>query len=96
MSIIPRTPPQKRQRASESDYESEITLDVYDQFTNKYLGMNAIDRSNIVEVITDYIDHPIYRYLLLTMTIDNVHYIMGYLRSQSSPTMHFILNRMLQ
>jgi hypothetical protein len=86
MFIIPRTP-LKRQR--------ENVVDIYDQFTNKYLTTDTHNKSILIEVITDYVDHPIYTYLFTTMNEDNVHHIMGYLRSQQSVKMNFILNHLL-
>ncbi len=89
MFIIPRTP-LKRLREPVI-----ITPDIYDQFTKTYLETDTINRSILVEVITDYISNPIYEYLFETMTAENVHHIMGYLRTQKNVKMNFILNHLL-
>jgi hypothetical protein len=89
MFIIPRTP-LKRSRENVAQ-----TPDIYDKFIHRYLESNSIKRSVLIELILDFVEHPVYAHLFNTMNADNVHHIMGYLRSQQSVKMNFILNHLL-
>lgn len=95
MFIIPRTPPRNHADRSHVEKRQRVdSIDNYDKFTEKYLAANTVNRSILIEVITDYIGHPVYTYLFSTMTTENVHHIMGYLRTQQSIKMNFILNHL--
>jgi hypothetical protein len=89
MFIIPRTP-LKRSRENVAQ-----TLDIYDKFIHIYLESDSIKRSVLIELILDFVEHPVYTHLFNTMNAYNVHHIMGYLRSQQSVKMNFILNHLL-
>jgi hypothetical protein len=88
MFIVPRTP-EKRQRSTVQ------STDIYDQFIDTYLTANTIKKSILLEVIVDFVENPVYTHLFNTMNANNVHHIMGYLRSQQSTKMNFILNHLL-
>jgi len=89
MFIVPRTPEKRRRSTVHS-------TDIYDQFIDTYLTSNSVNKSILLEVIVDFVKNPIYTHLFNTMNTDNVHHIMGYLRSQQSVKMNFILNHLLK
>ena len=94
MFIVPRTP--SKQRRVESRQRSTVqTSDIYDQFIDTYLTTDEINKSILIEVIIEFVENPVYTHLFNTMNDDNVHHIMGYLRSQQSVKMNFILNHLL-
>jgi hypothetical protein len=71
-------------------------LDVYDKFINIYFSSDIKVQSILLKTITDYIIHPAYKHLLKTMDQDNAHHVMGYLRSQRSVEMYFILDYIIR
>jgi hypothetical protein len=88
MFIVPRTPEKRRLRARQP-------IDIYDQFIDTYLTADTLNKSILIEVIVEFVENPVYTHLFNTMNADNVHHIMGYLRSQQSVKMNFILNHLL-
>jgi hypothetical protein len=69
-----------------------LEIDVYDKFAEIYFSVDMKIRNVLLKRITDYVTHPVYIHLLRTMDETNLHYVMGYLRSQRFGEMYDILN----
>lgn len=106
MFIVPRTPISPRRLSPLNMSSSTISnassvsisptpsleIDVYDKFAEIYFSVDMKIRNVLLKRITDYVTHPVYIHLLRTMDETNLHYVMGYLRSQRFGEMYDILN----
>lgn len=106
MYIIPRTPISPRRlspiiMSSSSTISNassvsisptpSLEMDVYDKFAEIYFSVDMKIRNVLLRHITNYITHPVYIHLLRTMDETNLHYVMGYLRSQRFVELYDIL-----
>jgi hypothetical protein len=69
--------------------------DVYDIFADIYFVADMKVQNVILTKVINYVQHPVYTHLLKTMDKDNAHHVMGYLRSQRSVEMYFILEHII-
>ena len=110
MFIVPRTPISPRrlspismmtlspQTSSPQSVSPTVTItqnDVYDKFVDIYFAANIRVRNVLLKRIITYIGHPVYIHLLRTMNRENAHHVIGYLRSQRSAEMYFILDQVI-
>ena len=108
MYIVPRTPMAPRRLSPITSPSSTISIassqtilphplekDVYDRFIDIYFGCDITAQSILFKTVTDYVRHPVYTHLLKTMDSSNAHYVMGYIRSQRSAKMYFILDHII-
>jgi hypothetical protein len=110
MFIVPRTPASPRrltpismvsssstspktQSASPTSFKAE--KDIYDTFLDIYFSSELKVQSVLIQKITDYVGHPVYTHLLRTMDKDNAHHVIGYLKSQRSVELYFILDQII-
>jgi hypothetical protein len=70
--------------------------DVYDTFIDIYFSSSTKQQYILQKTIIDYVGHPAYAHLLRTMDKDNAYHVMGYLRSQRSVEMYFILDQIVR
>jgi hypothetical protein len=107
MFIVPRTPISPRRLSpinmsviTNSNASSvsisptpSLEMDVYDKFSNIYFSCDIKVRSILLKTVIEFVQHPTYTHLLKTMDNENAHHVMGYLRSQHSVEMYYILDQ---
>jgi hypothetical protein len=81
--------------ASSTTISSVPQDDIYDKFIDLYISSDIKERFALIKTINNKINHPAYSHLLKTMDYTNVHYIMGYLRSQHFGEMYTIIEQIL-
>jgi hypothetical protein len=97
MFIIPRTPskPARLSPINSPTTVSSNEKDVYDKFLDIYFRSDLSTQKLILKTVTDFVGHPAYTHILNTMDKGNAYYVIGYLRSQRSIDMYFILDQII-
>jgi hypothetical protein len=90
MFIVPRTPLSPKRMNITSNV---INVDIYERFSEILFSVDPRVRSVLIKKVIDYVGHPAYTHLFQTMDKDNVHHIMGYLRSQRCIELYFIIDQ---
>jgi hypothetical protein len=101
MYIIPRTPVKPGRLSPLNSPNQTVTprtpeKDVYDKFLDIYFMSEAGSQKLILKTVSDFVGHPAYTHILNTMDKGNAYYVIGYLRSQRSIDMYFILDQIVQ
>jgi len=81
--------------SSQSISPAPLEKDIYDIFIDIYFENDIKVQSILLKTINVYVGHPAYTHLLKTMDLTNAHHVMGYLRSQRSTEMYYILNHII-
>lgn len=108
MYIVPRTPISPRRLPPIMTSSSATALsyassqpsspvgDVYDKFIHIYFSSDIKVQVKMLKQVINYMRHPVYTHLLKTMDRENAHHVMGYLKSQRSVELYFILGQVIR
>lgn len=69
--------------------------DIYDKFIELYFNSDIKQRFLLITSITNSIRHLSYIHMFKTMDLSNIHYVIGYLKSQRSSEMYNSIENIL-
>ncbi len=95
MPLIPRTPIKINRYAVFYENSNKIETCCYEKFIDIYFKSNHEVQRMLLKQINDHVKHPVFDYILNTMTKENAVHVMGYLKSQNNSRFNWILNKII-
>lgn len=91
MPIVPRTPIVPNRYPVFYSTQKDCNSDEYDKFIKLYIRSSTPVKLALLDRITKHLENPVYEHLINTMNNDNVHHILGYLKTQNCGKLHSII-----